>query len=119
MVSPPRRVVCCVRLGAIALLLAGFAPGADVPTPASVLGFQPGADGKLVTWSSVADYLERVDRASDRVRVEKLGETTEGRSFLVVTVSDESTMADLPRFKALQRSIADPRTIPSPEGEHR
>ena len=38
-----------------------------VPTPASVLGFEPGADRKLPRWKQVTDYFTALDKASPRV----------------------------------------------------
>ena len=38
-----------------------------VPTPASVLGFVPGADRHLVEWDTIVRYFRVLDRASTRV----------------------------------------------------
>src|SRR5690349_19550331 len=52
------------------------AGAANVPTPSEVLGFAPGDDRKLASWSQVVDYFAQLDRASDRVNFETLGQTT-------------------------------------------
>ena len=49
----------------------------QVPTPESHLGFKPGADFRLAPWTQVVSYFEKVDAASDRVKVRVLGRTTE------------------------------------------
>src|SRR3954463_16742735 len=71
----------------------------DVPTPQSHLGFRPGADSRLAPWGEVVSYFEKVDRASDRVRVRVLGESTEGRPFLAAFVSSPETIKDLDRYR--------------------
>ncbi|MBL8959582.1 MAG: hypothetical protein JNJ98_07010, partial [Gemmatimonadetes bacterium] len=38
-----------------------------IPTPASILGFEPGADRRLPTWKQVTDYFTALDKASPRV----------------------------------------------------
>ena len=86
-----------------------IARAAGVPSPESHLGFRPGADFHLAHWQAVVDYFREVDAASDRVAVRTLGETTEGRPFVVGIVSSPATIADLPRFQGLQRRLADPR----------
>ncbi len=95
-----------------ALILAasglGVSRADDVPTPESHLGFKPGADFKLASWPAVVDYFRKVDAASERVVVQELGKTTEGRPFLAAIVSSEATIQDLERFKKLQRAIANP-----------
>ncbi len=80
-----------------------------VPTPASILGWEPGTDRKLPTWKQVTDYFTAVDKASPHVSVRTLGPTTLGRPFLVAFISDSSTLADLPRYQRIQRQLMDPR----------
>ena len=89
----------------IVLSLAWFAPaaaaqiGSGAPTPASVLGFAPGADRKLPTWAQVVDYFTRLDTASPRVRVRTLGRTTLGRPFIAAFIGDSATLAQLPAWR--------------------
>ena len=52
---------------------AQLAGAVNVPMPSEVLGFAPGDDRKLASWSQVVDYFEQLDRASDRVIFETLG----------------------------------------------
>ena len=101
-------------LGIAVMLVLGLGSGrhlsaADVPTPESHLGFRPGADEHLVAWDAVASYFQKVDDASDRVKVRVLGETTEGRPYVVAFVSSPSTISDLERYRTFQASLHDPR----------
>ena len=80
-----------------------------VPTPAAVLGFEPGTDRKLPTWKQVTDYFTGIDRASARVQVRTLGKTVQGRPFLVAFISDPANLANLERYRQIQRKLADPR----------
>ncbi|WP_406700787.1 M14 metallopeptidase family protein [Singulisphaera sp. Ch08] len=101
----PRQVVL------VWLLLAGFVlpgEGAEVPTPEAHLGYRPGADYHLAAWPSVVDYFQKVDEASERVLVRKLGETTEGRPYVVAVVSSPETIKDLPKYQQLQRQLSHP-----------
>lgn len=81
----------------------------SVPTPASVLGWEPGTDRRLPTWSQVVDYYTRLDRASPRVQLHEIGRTTLDRPFLAVFISDSANIANLPRYKEIQHKLADPR----------
>jgi hypothetical protein len=85
------------------------APHAAVPTPASVLGFEPGADRKLPSWRQVVDYFTALDRASPRVSVHTLGRTGLGRPFIAAFIGDSATIATLPAYREIQRKLADPR----------
>ncbi|MDQ8167793.1 MAG: M14 family zinc carboxypeptidase, partial [Gemmatimonadota bacterium] len=99
-----------------ALLLAGAAsPGiaqrapSQIPSPVSVLGWEPGTDRKLPSWKQVTDYFTAVDKASPRVSVRTLGQTTLGRPFIVAFISDSATLRNLPRYQKIQQQLMDPR----------
>jgi hypothetical protein len=96
---------------AVLLLTAHTTLGADVPTPESQLGFRPGADFHLAAWPQVVDYFRKVDAASDRVRVQELGKTTEGRPYLAAIISAPDTIGRIRDYQDLQHKIADPRLI--------
>ena len=83
--------------------------GATVPSPASILGWEPGTDRKLPSWKQITDYFTALDRASPRVQVRTLGKTTLGRPFLVAFIADSSTLAHLERYRQIQRRLMDPR----------
>ena len=84
---------------------------ATVPAPREVIGFTPGDDRKLASWSQIVDYFKRLERASDRVKFQELGKTTLGRPFVLATISSPSNLAKLDRFKEIQRKLADPRLV--------
>ena len=84
-----------------------------VPTPASILGWEPGTDRKLPTWQQVTDYFAAVDKASPYVSVRTLGPTTLGRPFIVAFISDPATLrrpAALPAHPAPAHGPARART---------
>jgi hypothetical protein len=80
-----------------------------VPTPASILGFEPGADRHLPSWKQITDYFTALDRASPRVSVRTLGKTTLGRPFIVAFISDSANLANLDHYRQIQRKLMDPR----------
>jgi zinc carboxypeptidase len=84
---------------------------ADVPMPSAVLGFTPGDDRKLASWSQVVDYFEQLDRASDRVVFETLGQTSYGKPFVMATISAPENLAKLEEYKQIQAKLADPRQL--------
>src|SRR5690625_625665 len=64
--------------------------GPAIPSPAEVLGFEVGADGKLASWSQIVDYFERLEGASPMIEVEEIGRTVEGRPLLLTVITAPS-----------------------------
>ncbi len=101
-----------LRVVWISIVLAGVAAAAEtVPSPDAVLGFRVGADRQLADWTQIVDYFRRLDAASPRVRVDEVGKTTEGRPFLVVTITSEANMARLDEIRRDNLRLADPRRL--------
>jgi hypothetical protein len=112
------RVRSLAALAATAALLypaQARAQSGAVPTPASVIGFEPGTDRKLPEWAQVVSYFRALDAASPRVQVRTLGQTTLGRPFIVAFIGDEATLASLPKVRDAQRRLADPRLTTAAE----
>jgi glutamine amidotransferase-like uncharacterized protein len=85
-----------------------------VPTPASVIGWEPGTDRKLPEWQQVVSYFKALDAASPRIELHTLGKTTLGRPFVAAFIGDSATLANLPKIRDAQRRLADPR-LTTPE----
>src|SRR3954469_22156970 len=77
--------------------------GAQVPSPRSVLGFSPGDDRTMADWGEIVNYFQLLDRASDRIATEIIGETTMGRPFIVAFISAPENIRDLTKYKEIQR----------------
>ena len=93
-----------------ALTLAGIAAAAQVvPSPQAQFGFTLGTDKKLADWSQLTAYYQALARTSPRVRYRELGRTTEGRPFVMVTISSPDNLAQLARYQRINAELADPR----------
>ena len=99
--------------------LAGHAPslGQSIPTPESRLGFALGSDGRLASWRAIADYYQELGRASDRVSVLELGESTLGNPFLLIVITAPDNHSRLERLAEISRGLADPRGLSDEETE--
>lgn len=95
-----------IVLGAIVV------PAQDVvPSPAAILGFQPGEDRRLADWTQITEYFRRLDEASPRVQVLEIGRSTQNRPILMAVITSPENMARLSRYREIARRLADPRTI--------
>ncbi len=82
-----------------------------VPSPTSVLGFQPGEDRRVADWAQITEYFRRLDEASSRVQVLEIGRSTQNRPILMAVITSPENMARLDRYREIARRLADPRTI--------
>lgn len=87
---------------------------AAIPSPRSVLGFTPGDDRTIADWSQITGYFNRLDRASDRVAVETLGQSTLNRPLIVAFISARENILALQKYKEIQQQLSDPRKITDP-----
>ncbi|MEE8128880.1 MAG: M14 metallopeptidase family protein [Vicinamibacterales bacterium] len=89
----------------------------EIPSPEQFFGFPMGTDRRLAHWDQMVDYFHTVAEQSDRVEVAELGRTTLGHPYLLATISTPDTLADLPRYRAMQHKLADPRRTTPAEAE--
>jgi len=91
---------------------------AVIPTPRSVLGFEPGDDRKLVEWPVLVRYFEALAKASDRVDYRELGKTTLGAPFIALVISSPQNLRRLDYYRQLNANLADPRTFRTSRAAH-
>lgn len=104
--------VCLVAAAAPSFAQRPVARPTTIPSPKSVLGFTPGDDRTIADWSQITNYFERLDRASDRVLVQTLGQSTLKRPLIVAFISARENILALEKYKDIQRQLADPRLVP-------
>jgi hypothetical protein len=81
----------------------------NVPSPSDFLGHVAGAPGELTRSDRIYAYYRALDAASDRVQVEPIGKSEEGREILLVAVGDAESLKQLERSRAEAAELADPR----------
>jgi hypothetical protein len=90
----------------VALLLFLSLPlTAEVPTPEKFFGFKIGTDKKLARWDKIVEYFELVAKESNRVRVRRLGPTSNGNPFIVAEIAASETLQNIDRYKQLERRL--------------
>lgn len=95
---------------ALAFLMAGGLVAAPaITTPEGFFGFTLGTDRKLADWTQLVAYYQTLARESPRVRFADLGPTTEGRPFVLLTISSPENLAQLEHYRQINAALADPR----------
>src|SRR5579862_5336385 len=88
------------------LLLVSLAAGAQVPTPESVLGHKPGDDFYLASYDEALGYFQKLAQSTDKLKVVKVGKTTQGRDWYIAIISSARNLADLEKYKDSARRLA-------------
>src|SRR4029077_7010341 len=104
-----RSLALAVALAAIATAFASAQR--TVPTPQSVIGWEPCADYKLATYEQIEDYFRKLAAAApNRVQLVDMGRTAEGRTQILAIVSSEENIRQLGKYKEIARQLALART---------
>ncbi|HJU44044.1 MAG TPA: M14 family metallopeptidase [Vicinamibacterales bacterium] len=77
-----------------------------VTTPKEEFGFNFGDDYQLTTYQQLAAYWQKLDRESDRMVLQEIGRTSEGRPHLMAIVTSPENHKNLARIKDISRRLA-------------
>jgi len=89
----------------------------EILSPEEFYGFKPGTDRKLVRWDKVVEYFWHLDGASDRVKVEEVGKTTEGNPMILAYISSPENLERLGEMREMSWSISHPRGLSEGEAD--
>jgi hypothetical protein len=104
------RHLVLIRITA-SILLFSAAIVAQVPSPKSVLGFQPTDERTIADWGQITDYFDKLGRASDRVEVREFGKTTLGKRMIAAFISSPENIRSLEKIRENNAKLADPRRV--------
>jgi Zinc carboxypeptidase len=77
-----------------------------VTTPKEFFGFNIGDDWKLANYDQFQGYWKKLDAESDRMVVEEIGKTAEGRPQLMAIITSPENFKKLARYKEIARKLA-------------
>lgn len=94
-------------LGAFAGLLPAAGPAAaQLTSPEEQFGHALGADYVLVNYEGLTEYWRLLAEQSDRMTVESIGRTSEGREQWMATITSPANRPHLDRYKEIARRLA-------------
>jgi hypothetical protein len=86
--------------------LAAVEAQTPITSPKAHLGFGFGDDYQLANYQQIAEYWRRLDAESDRMVLEEIGRTAEGRPQLMAIVTSPANHQRLARYKNISRRLA-------------
>ena len=93
-------------LAVLGLLLTLGVSAGEITSPEAYFGFKPGADRKLFNYEQLIAYLQKLDGESDRVLMEEIGRSPEGRPMYIAFISAASNLERLEELKGINRKLA-------------
>jgi len=77
-----------------------------ITTPKEQFGFHIGDDYVVVNYTQYVDYLKKLSRESDRLKVEEIGKSSDGRSMYLAIITSPENQKNLARYKEISRRLA-------------
>ena len=99
------KAICVAVLAVIFSVKGGFSRD-DLTSPKKQFGFDVGADYRLVSYSRLLAYWRVLDAESDRLSLETIGRTAEGRTMIMAVVTSPANQRKLGRYKEISRRLA-------------
>jgi hypothetical protein len=105
----PSHVRSCA-LVVLVLALVAAAPAAQAPprvtSPEQFFGHPIGADYVLPNYTKFTEFVRKLDAESDRMIVQSIGKTAEGRDQLMAIITSPENHRSLQRYKDISRRLA-------------
>jgi hypothetical protein len=98
-----RRLLFCFLLLAFSSIELNAQP---IPTPKEHFGFNIGDNYHLATFTQTEAYFKKVAAASNKVKLQVIGKTEEGRNQYMMIVSDPSNIRQLAKYKSISQKLA-------------
>lgn len=78
----------------------------SIPSPKSHFGFNIGDNYHLATFTQTEAYFKKLAAASNKVKLQVIGKTEEGRNQYMLIVSDPSNIKQLEKYKSISQKMA-------------
>ena len=88
-----------------------------IPSPLKHFGTIIGAPGVMHNTSEIYGYYKTLAEVSNRIKVEQVGTSEEGRPIHLVLISSEETVAHSDLYKRIMSELSDPRVTDQKRAE--
>ncbi|OLE74746.1 MAG: hypothetical protein AUG12_00670 [Acidobacteria bacterium 13_1_20CM_2_57_8] len=96
-----------IRLLLLSLLVAVAAQAQGrITSPKEQFGFNIGDDYVLANYTQYVDYLKKLDGESDRMTVEEIGTSSEGRPIYLAIITSPENLKNLARYKEISQRLS-------------
>ena len=75
-------------------------------SPEDIFGFKVGADYKLADYSQMLTFHRQLAKNSDRVLMEEIGKSSEGRPMILLYISSSENLTQLEKWKKISSELS-------------
>jgi hypothetical protein len=101
-----RVLTLTVALFTAAAMVPAAQTSSTVTTPKQFFGFNVGDDYQLATYTQFAEYVHKLEKETNRMKLVEIGKTSEGRPQLMAIVTAPENFKKLDRYKEISRQLA-------------
>ena len=105
-ISARRFAATAAALALTALAAPQHPAAAQLTSPEEQFGYRLGTDYQLVNYQQLTEYWHLLAEQSDRMTVESIGRTEEGREQLMATITSPANRANLERYREIAARLA-------------
>lgn len=95
----------------------GLITAGTIETPEQYFGFKPGTDRMLFKYEQLIGYLQKLEAASDRLKMVEIGQSPLGRTMYIAFISAPENINNLETLKKINRDLALNPGIPEADRE--
>src|SRR5438552_18746673 len=101
-----KRTLKISRFLLIAACVVAIQAQTRITTPKEQFGFNVGDDYVLANYTQYVDYLKKLTRESDRLTLEEIGKSSEGRTMYLAIITWPENGRKLARYKDISEQLA-------------
>jgi hypothetical protein len=96
--------IAAALMAAVATLPAS--QSSSVTTPKQFFGFNVGDDYQLFNYTQYSEYIRKLEKETNRMKLVEIGRTSEGRPMLMAIITSPENMKKLDHYKDISRRLA-------------
>jgi len=101
-----KRIILILTLSVLTSSINLISHAQDIPKPIDYFGFEPGADRMLFNYEPLIQYLQELEKVSDRIHMEEIGTSPMGKPIYIAFISSPENIANLAELKVINRELA-------------
>ena len=82
------------------------AQSSSVTTPKQFFGFNVGDDYQLFNYTQYSEYIRKLEKETNRMKVVEIGKTSEGRPMLMAIITSPENLKKLDHYRDISRRLA-------------